>query len=79
MIRLVLALSLLCSCSSSFRMQHPTRPMPLAPMLVDAVLFSAGACIGLDGWAHGDQTQEALGFGLAAIVWVPMWFGPEAR
>lgn len=79
MAKLYLLAALLTGCTAQHAVRHPYTRTPLAAILADAAVFSAGSCIGMDA-QFGSQPHDtrnlrmAIGYGAALAVWLPLWF-----
>lgn len=65
----------LCSCSALNAAEH--RKVTLPAMMVDAAVFTAGSCLGMDAQFSPERedrgTRMLIGYGAALLVWAPLW------
>lgn len=59
-------------CIASNTLAH--RKVTVPAMLVDAAMFSAGSCVGLDAQYRRDpdEARMVIGYGVAGAVWLSL-------
>lgn len=64
---------LLSACAPAYSLAT-RKPAPVALHALDVAAFSVGMIAGIDAYnGSREPVQMWGGFGLAALVWIPMW------